>query len=68
MMLGHLLRRDRERRGLSLAQAAGRVGITVATLRRIEDEQEHPSFEVWDRLAEFYGWPRTFWPPRQPPN
>lgn len=59
MRLGELLRRDRQRLGLSLAQVAGRIGITAAALRRVEDGEPVTPFDLWDRLVEFYGWPRT---------
>jgi transcriptional regulator with XRE-family HTH domain len=58
-MLGTLLRRDRERQGLTLAQAAGRIGVSAAKLRRIEDGDPINECDVWDRLATFYGWPRS---------
>jgi cytoskeletal protein RodZ len=58
--LGELLRRDRKRLGLSLAQAAGRIGIKPAKLRRIEEGETITEFDDWDRIVAFYGWPRSW--------
>lgn len=64
VMIGLWLRRDRERLGLRLARAAWLVGVTPAALRRIEDGEESPSSDRWEKLAALYGWPRSYWPPR----
>jgi transcriptional regulator with XRE-family HTH domain len=59
-MFSDLLRRDRERSGLSVARAARQVGVTPAAYRRLEEEAAWPSFEVYDRICDLFGWPRTF--------
>jgi transcriptional regulator with XRE-family HTH domain len=63
-MFGDLLRRDRERSGLRIAQAAWRLGITPAAYRRLEEEKARPSFDTYDRIAKLFGWPQTFLEPR----
>ena len=59
-MFGDLLRRDRERSGLRIAQAAWRLGITPAEYRRLEEEESWPRFETYDRICKLFGWPQTF--------
>jgi hypothetical protein len=49
-MLGELLRRDRERAGLSIGQAAVLLGVKPAEYRRLEDEAVWPDWETYDRL------------------
>jgi hypothetical protein len=34
--------------------------VTVREYREMEAGDRVPKFEVWDRLFELYGWPRTF--------
>jgi ribosome-binding protein aMBF1 (putative translation factor) len=53
------MRCDRERLGLTVAQAAGRIGLKPAHLRRSEDGEVIDEYEVWDKLATFYGWSRS---------
>jgi hypothetical protein len=39
---------------------AARSGIKPTKLRRIEEGETITEYEVWDKLATFYGWPRSF--------
>ena len=55
--LGARLRRWRRAVGLSLAQAAERVGISKGYLSRIETGMASPSIAVLNRLSEAYGAP-----------
>lgn len=55
-----MLRRDRERSGLSISQAAWRLGIKPAEYRRIEEESAWPDWEAYDRICKLFGWPQTF--------
>ncbi len=59
-MFSDLLRRDRERSGLSIGQAAGRLGITLAAYGQLEAGERWPSWETYDRICEAFGWPRSF--------
>jgi transcriptional regulator with XRE-family HTH domain len=59
-MFGDVLRRDRERYGLSIAQAARRFGVRPSEYREIEAGTRWPSFETYDRIATLFGWPQTF--------
>jgi transcriptional regulator with XRE-family HTH domain len=59
-MFGDMLRRDRERWGLSIAQAAGRFGMRVPELRDLEAGTRWPSFDTYDRICKLFGWPQTF--------
>ena len=55
-----MLRRDRERWGISECQAAWRFGATVREYRELEAGERSPDFETWDRICKMYGWPQTF--------
>jgi predicted transcriptional regulator len=59
-MVSDMLRRDRERFGFSIGQAAWRLGVSPAEYRRLEAGTCWPSFETWDRICKLYGWPQTF--------
>jgi transcriptional regulator with XRE-family HTH domain len=55
---GRLIRSRREERGLTLADIAGEVGISIAYLSRIERDREHPPRdELIRRMAEALGLP-----------
>lgn len=56
MMLGKLLRRHREERGLSLRDVARATGFSYARLCEIENERgTNPRVSTLDTLATFYG-------------
>jgi DNA-binding XRE family transcriptional regulator len=59
-MFSDLLRRDRERFGLSIGQAAWRVGVKPAEYRRLEEGKAWPDWETYDRICDLFGWPQTF--------
>jgi hypothetical protein len=52
--------RDRKHEGLRVCRAAWLVGVTVREYREMEAGDRVPEFDVWDRLCELYGWPRSF--------
>ena len=49
--LAHALRRERERRGLSLSETAKRAGIGKSTLSQLEGGSGNPSVETLWALA-----------------
>src|SRR5215510_14960156 len=51
---GYWLRLKRKALDLTREQLAERVGYSAATIRKIEDEERHPSAQVVERLAEFF--------------
>jgi DNA-binding XRE family transcriptional regulator len=51
-MIGEVIRRRRERRGLSQRDLARRVGTGAPHISKIENEVEVPSEEVLTRIAE----------------
>jgi DNA-binding XRE family transcriptional regulator len=55
-----MLRLDRERRGMTEAQAARRFGVTLDFYRQLEVGTVLPSWEVYDAAARRFGWPQTF--------
>jgi transcriptional regulator with XRE-family HTH domain len=59
-MFGDMLRRDRERWGLSVAQAAWRFGVRPSEYREIEAGTRWPDFDTYGCIAELFGWPEAF--------
>jgi transcriptional regulator with XRE-family HTH domain len=59
-MFSDLLRRDRERAGFAVEQAARRVGVPVVAYLKLEAGERWPSWETYDRIAAAFGWPRSF--------
>jgi transcriptional regulator with XRE-family HTH domain len=59
-MFADLLRRDRERSGLSAEEAARRLGVSRAVYREIEASERWPEWEMYDRICKTFGWPRSF--------
>lgn len=55
-----MLRDDRLRWGMTEAQAARRFGVPLTTYKRFEAGEQAPNFEVYNRICELFGWPRTF--------
>ena len=55
-----MLRRDRERLGMRVCEAAWRFGVRVREYRQLEAGTRSPSFETWDRICKLYGWPQRF--------
>jgi transcriptional regulator with XRE-family HTH domain len=53
--VGAVLRAERQRRGLTLAQAGALVGYSSSTLSRIEQNVRHLDIDELLRLAERYG-------------
>jgi transcriptional regulator with XRE-family HTH domain len=52
---GDLLRRQRLDKGLTLREAAARIGINWKTLQRAEAGQSLPFPRTAKRIADFYG-------------
>jgi DNA-binding XRE family transcriptional regulator len=51
---------DRKRSGLSVGQAAWRLGVKPREYRELESGEGWPTWETWDRMCRLFGWPRTF--------
>src|SRR6266508_236709 len=56
---GHWLRLKRKALDLTREELAERVGYSAATIRKIEDEERHPSEQVVERLAEIFNIPQN---------
>lgn len=54
-MLGEKWHKHRLKKGLSVAEVAGQVGISTSYLSKIESAQANVSFDILERLAQFYG-------------
>lgn len=50
-----ILRAKRREQGMTLEQAAKKIGINFATLSRIERGQQNPSPRVAMRIGKLYG-------------
>ncbi|HYV17326.1 MAG TPA: helix-turn-helix transcriptional regulator [Conexibacter sp.] len=62
-----LLRSERLNRGLTLKQAAARIGVSWKTLQRTEAGQSVPFPATALKIADFYGLRVTdIWPVRRP--
>jgi transcriptional regulator with XRE-family HTH domain len=59
-MFSDLLRGDREPSGLTIEQAARRLGVPLVAYGNLEDGERWPSWETYDRVATAFGWPRSF--------
>jgi hypothetical protein len=56
-MLPVMLRRDRERWGMSVVEVGWRFGITRREYIALEEGTAKPSSDTYDRICELYGWP-----------
>jgi len=56
-MLPEMLRRDRERWGVSVGEAGWRLGITRREYVAIEDGERPPDANQYEAICEFFGWP-----------
>jgi predicted transcriptional regulator len=54
------LEHDRHRAGLSVARLSWMLGVSVREYREFVEGEAWPSYAVWERIAEFSGWPRAF--------
>jgi hypothetical protein len=43
-----------------VCRAAWLLGVTVREYRELEDGMRSPTFEMWNRICNLYGWPQTF--------
>jgi len=55
-MLPDMLRRDRERWGMSVGEA-GWAGSTRREYVAIEDGERPPNADQYEAICEFFGWP-----------
>jgi predicted transcriptional regulator len=58
------LEQDRRRASLSVARLSWQLGVSVREYRELVEGEAWPSYGVWERIAEFSGWPQTFVGPR----
>ena len=59
LSFGEWLKRKRKALDLTREDLAKQVGYSAATIRKIEDEERHPSTQVVERLAEVFNIPQT---------
>jgi DNA-binding XRE family transcriptional regulator len=58
-MFTDMLKRDRERWGMTEAQAARRFGLSLRTYRGIEAGEELFDFDAHSAMCETFGWPQA---------
>src|SRR5215216_7259718 len=56
---GYWLKHKRKALDLTREELAERLGYSAATIRKIEDEERHPSVQVVERLAQVFNIPQT---------
>src|SRR5512139_1457038 len=56
---GYWLRLKRKALGHTREALADRVGCSVSTIRKLEDEERHPSAQIAELLAEIFEIPTT---------
>jgi len=59
-----MMRRDRRRLGLRECRAAWLIGLTVREYREIEAGDLAPTPAMYERMADVFGWPVSYWPRR----
>lgn len=57
---GAILRREQERWGMTEAQAAKRLRVSLHFYRQLEAGAVYPNFETYSAICELFGWPRSF--------
>ena len=57
MMLPDILRKDRERWGMSVGEAGWRLGLARREYVAIEDGERAPNSTEYEAICEFFGWP-----------
>jgi DNA-binding XRE family transcriptional regulator len=55
-MFSDLFRQDRERSGLTIEQAARRLGVPLGAYRKLEAGRRWPDWTTYDRIAAAFGW------------
>ena len=59
-MFSDLLRQDRERVGLTVNQAARRLGASPVLYAKLKAGERWPGWEAYDGIERLFGWPRSF--------
>jgi transcriptional regulator with XRE-family HTH domain len=59
-MFTDMLRRDRERWGMTEAQTARRFRVSLRDYREIEAGERDPDFATYDAICKLFGWPQAF--------
>jgi predicted transcriptional regulator len=62
-IFGDRLKRDRERWGLSVGQAAWWYGVSPSVYRELEAGTRWPSSDKYERICDLFGWPQAFFGP-----
>jgi transcriptional regulator with XRE-family HTH domain len=56
-MFATILKRDRIRNGMTQAQTARRLGISLAEYRAVEAEERPATGDIYSKTVELFGWP-----------
>jgi len=56
-MFATILKRDRIRNGMTQAQVARRLGVSLAEYRAAEAEDQPATGDLYAKTVELFGWP-----------
>jgi len=59
-MFATILKRDRIRNGMTEAQLARRLGVSVADYRAVEAGDKPATLAMYSRTVKLFGWPESF--------
>jgi transcriptional regulator with XRE-family HTH domain len=59
-MFATILKRDRIRNGMTQAQVARHLGISLAEYRAVESEEQSATLAIYEKTVELFGWPSAY--------
>ena len=59
-MFATILKRDRIRNGMTQAETARGLGISLATYQAVEAEDEPATGDLYAKTVELFGWPSAY--------
>jgi len=62
-MFATILKRDRIRNGMTQAQVARRLGVSLADYRAVEAEEQPATLAIYSKTSALFGWPEAYCAP-----
>lgn len=59
-MFGTILKPDRERNGMTQAQLARCLRVSLADYRLVEDDKQPASLVMYECVSDLFGWPEAY--------
>ena len=59
-MFATILKRDRIRNGMTQAQVARQLGVSLAEYRAVEAEERPATGDLYAKTVELFGWPTAY--------